>query len=71
MDGLDFIINLGLAAEVMRQPMTLAEAIDIVDPSTKACLLENPNIAMAKEIKARGMVAEYARKKIAEESENG
>ncbi len=71
MDTLDFFINLGVGLKEMKQPMTLEEAIDIVDPNIPTELPEETYRAMAKEIKAKALVAQYARMKLNEESENG
>lgn len=71
MDVLDFLANLGIAAKEIKEPMTLEEALDIVDPSKMVESPQDPAIAMAREIKAKTMIVEYVKKKMAEETENG
>lgn len=71
MDVLDFLTNLGIAAKEIKEPMTLEDALDIVDPSKIAEPPQNPAIAMAREIKARTMIVEYVKMKMVEEAENG
>lgn len=71
MDGLDLLANLGIAAKIFKEPMTLEDALDIVDPSKMAEPPKDPAVSMAREIKARAMIVEYVKKKMAKETENG
>lgn len=71
MNVFDFFIGLGKGAEEMKKPMTIEEAIDIIDPNKITEFPENQYEAHAREIKARIMVSDYARKKLDEELKDG
>lgn len=78
MDIAQMLSDLGEMAKEIQKPMTLADAIDIVDPDPKKMLeiqergIVPDSIAAgnAMTLKARMMVAEYARRKFAEENQN-
>lgn len=73
MDIARLLTDLGKMADEFKKPMTLEEALDIVDPETNntseviAKMPDSMAAANALAYKARKLVAEYARKKLEEE----
>lgn len=67
MDALEFFINLGTGAKELQKPMTLEEAIDILDPSVVRKQPEDKCTAYAREIKAKMIAVKYIRNKLKQE----
>lgn len=75
MDAIKFLADLGKMAEEFQKPMTLETALNLIDPETannpdrKVPLPDSIAACNAMEIKARMLVVEYARKKLADDNE--